>query len=98
MKKIIATVALIATTSLFANGGDILYKKCAGCHGAKAEKAALGKSKIVADMSKDDIVKALQGYKAGTYGGAMKGIMKGQVASLKDKDIEALAEHIITNK
>ncbi|MCD4757690.1 MAG: c-type cytochrome [Arcobacteraceae bacterium] len=98
MKKIIATVALIATTSLFANGGDVLYKKCAGCHGVKAEKVALGKSKIVADMSKDDIVKALQGYKAGTYGGPMKGIMRGQVASLEDKDIEALAEHIVTNK
>ena len=93
MKKIIATVALIATTSLFANGGDVLYKKCAGCHGVKAEKVALGKSKIVADMSK-----ALQGYKAGTYGGPMKGIMRGQVASLEDKDIEALAEHIVTNK
>ncbi len=98
MKKIIATVALIATTSLFANGGDVLYKKCAGCHGIKAEKAALGKSKIVANMSKDEIVKSLQGYKAGTYGGAMKGIMRGQVASLEDKDFNALAEYIVNNK
>ena len=98
MKKIIATVALIATTSLFANGGDVLYKKCVGCHGVKAEKAALGKSKIVANMSKEEIVKALQGYKDGTYGGAMKGIMRGQVASLETKDFNALAEHIINNK
>ena len=94
MKKIIATVALIATTSLLASGGDVLYKKCAGCHGAKAEKVALGKSKIVADMSAEDIVKSLQGYKAGTYGGAMKGIMRGQVASLEEKDFKALAEYI----
>lgn len=98
MKKIITTVALIATTSLFANGGDILYKKCSSCHGIKAEKAALGKSMIVANMSKEDIVKALQGYKAGTYGGAMKGVMRGQVATLEDKDFEALAEHIVNNK
>jgi len=95
MKKIIATVALIATTSLFASGGDVLYKKCAGCHGVKAEKAALGKSKIVANMSAQDIVTSLQGYKAGTYGGAMKGIMRGQVASLEEKDFIAIAEHII---
>jgi cytochrome c553 len=96
MKKIIATVALIATTSLFANGGDVLYKKCAGCHGANGEKAALGKSKIIANMTEQEIVDSLQGYKDGTYGGAMKGVMKGQVASLKDKDIEALATYITT--
>lgn len=96
MKKIIATVALVATTSLFANGGDVLFKKCAGCHGVKAEKKALGKSKIVANMSKDEIVKALQGYKAGTYGGVMKGVMRGQVANLEEKDIVALAQYITT--
>lgn len=96
MKKIIATVALVATTSLFANGGDVLFKKCAGCHGVKAEKKALGKSKIVANMSKDEIVKALKGYKAGTYGGVMKGVMRGQVANLEEKDIVALAQYITT--
>lgn len=94
MKKIIATVALIATTSLFANGGDVLYKKCAGCHGVKAEKKALGKSKIVADMSAEDIINSLRGYKDGTYGGTMKGVMRGQVASLEEKDFKTLAQYI----
>jgi len=46
-------------------------------------------------MTKDEIVKALKGYKDGTYGGAMKGVMKGQVATtLTDKDIEEIAEDI----
>ena len=60
---------------------------CKGCHGANFEVSALGKSKIVANMTKDEVSNALVGYKNGTYGGSMKGIMKGQVAKYS---IEAL--------
>ena len=67
---------------------------CAGCHGANFEKKALNVSKIVKDMSKDEIVTALKGYKDGSYGGAMKTTMKGQVASLSDSDIEDIANQI----
>ncbi len=90
MKKIVKTVAigaLLASTSVHAVG----TAACAGCHGQYFEKAALGKSKIVKDMSLKDIVKALKGYKAGTYGGAMKQVMVNQVKNLKDSDIEALS-------
>jgi len=38
--------------------------------------------------------KALTGYKDGSYGGAMKGVMKGQVAKLTDDDIKAIAEAV----
>lgn len=71
-----------------------LYATCAGCHGAKGEKQALGKSNIIAGQSKEDLVMKLKGYKDGSYGGAMKTLMKGQVDKLDDKAIDALAEHI----
>jgi len=45
-------------------------------------------------MSKEEIIKALKGYKAGTYGGAMKGMMAGQVKALSDADIEEIANLI----
>lgn len=93
MKKTIQTVALasLLTSSMaFASG----TAACAGCHGADFSKAALGKSKIVKDMSKEDIIAALKGYKAGTYGGPMKGMMAGQVKSLDDAAIEAIAAEI----
>ena len=61
---------------------------CAGCHGANFEKSAMGKSKIVKDLSKADVEKALKGYKDGSYGGAMKGLMKGQVASFDDAKLK----------
>jgi cytochrome c553 len=50
---------------------------------------------IIKDMSKKDFVAALQGYKDGSYGGAMKGVMKGQVTKLSQADMEALADHIV---
>lgn len=71
-----------------------LYVKCVACHGANAEKVALGKSAIIKDWDATQIAEALKGYKAGTYGGAMKGVMVGQVANLSDEQIDALAEHI----
>jgi len=91
MKKVIVLLAVLGLSSVAMADA---YKKCAGCHGANGEKAALGKSKIISDMSKADIVAAMKGYKAGTYGGAMKGLMKGQVASLSDADIDAIAAKI----
>lgn len=92
MKKvIIASLILVASASIASADA---YTKCAGCHGAAGEKAALNKSKIMKDMSKADIVAALKGYKDGTYGGAMKGLMKGQVASLSDADMQAIADKI----
>ncbi len=39
-------------------------------------------------------VAALKGYKDGSYGGAMKGVMKGQVARLSDADIQDLATQV----
>ena len=91
MKKVIVLLAVLGLSSLAMADA---YKKCAGCHGATGEKVALGKSKVISSMSKADIVAAMKGYKDGTYGGAMKGLMKGQVASLSDADMNAIAEKI----
>lgn len=90
MIKILTIGALLSTAVIYAAS----TAGCVSCHGAKFEKKALGKSKIVKDMSKEDIVKALKGYKDGSYGGAMKGTMKPQVANLSDADIEDIANQI----
>jgi len=67
---------------------------CAGCHGANFEKKAMGVSKVVNTLTKDEIKKALHGYKDGTYGGSMKTIMKGQAGGLSDAQIEAIANKV----
>ena len=88
--KVMALGSLLAASTLYGAS----TAACAGCHGQHFEKSAMGKSKIVKDMSTADILVALKGYKAGTYGGAMKGLMKGQVAALSDADMKAMAEMI----
>ncbi len=89
MKKALLLTTILACIA-FANP----YQKCVGCHGANGEKVALGKSKIIKDMTKAEIITAMKGYKEGTYGGPMKGLMKGQATSLSDADIEAIANKI----
>jgi len=85
MKKIILGT-LVCGVAAFA---AVNLGACKGCHGANFEKHALGKSKIVKDLTKAEVSAALVGYKAGTYGGPMKGIMKGQVARYSDADLKA---------
>ena len=92
MKKTLSIgllLSLMATAS-FADA----YSKCMGCHGANGEKKALGKSAIIKGWEIEKTVAALKGYKTGTYGGAMKGLMKGQVASMSDEQINAIAKYL----
>lgn len=72
----------------------VLYKTCGSCHGEKAEKAALGKSQVIAGWDKQRIIDAINGYKNGTYGGIMKNVMAGHVNDKTDVEIDALAELI----
>jgi cytochrome c553 len=74
--------------------GELLFKSCASCHGLKAEKEALGKSQVIAGWNKEKIIQTLNGYKDGSYGGVMKNIMKGQVATKTDAEIDALSTFI----
>jgi len=88
--KLAAAGSLLAATALYA----VNVAACTGCHGKEFEKKAMGASKVVKDMTHEEIVAALKGYKEGTYGGAMKGMMIGQVKNLSDADIEAIADLI----
>ena len=96
IEKTVAKVAEVAKAAPVANNasGAKLFTVCSSCHGAHAEKKALGKSQIIQGWDESKTITALQGYKDGTYGGAMKAIMKGQAAKLSDTDIKALAKYI----
>ncbi len=94
MKKL-ALALLVTGVSLMAADGAALYKKCAACHGAKGEKAALGKSAVIGGVDAATIAADLKGYKAGTTNKkGMGALMKGQVASYSDADIEAVAAYV----
>lgn len=84
-----------ATSSL---DGAKLFVSCAGCHGTNAQNAALGKSQIIKGWDEAKTLEALKGYKDGSYGGAMKGMMKSQVDNKSDEELEALAKYIANLK
>lgn len=88
IKKIILTIGATAlmSSSLFANN----LSACTGCHGKTFEKKALGKSLIVKNMSLSDIKTSLSGYKDGSYGKKMKGIMITQLKKYEDTDSLAI--------
>lgn len=90
IKQSIITIATLGLLSVTASAFDA--KGCAGCHGAEMEKAAMGKSKVVKDMTAEEITTALNGYKDGSYGGPMKAMMKGQAAGMSEDDVKAFAE------
>ncbi len=95
MKKITLALMLAGAASLVMADGAALFKKCAGCHGAKGEKKALGKSAVIAGLPVSKLEEDIKGYKAGTLNQHGMGmLMKGQVASLNDAQIKELAEYI----
>jgi cytochrome c553 len=98
MKKLAITMLLAGSTLLMADGAAT-FAKCAGCHGQKGEKSALGKSAIIAGQDAAKTAEQLHGYKAGTLNQhGMGGLMKGQVAALDDAAIKDVAEYISTLK
>jgi len=98
INKVLIGLAVIGSLTVVAADGATLYKSCAACHGASGEKKALGKSEVITGWEATKTIEALNGYKDGTYGGAMKGLMKGQVKALDDAQIEALAKYIQAQK
>lgn len=90
MKKIILSITLLTACFAFADP----YAKCVACHGASGEKVAMGKSKIIKDMTKEEFVAALKGYQDGSYGGVTKGVMKPQVAGMDEATMKAIADKI----
>ena len=98
IQKVLLGLAVVGSLTVAAADGADLYKKCAGCHGASGEKKALGKSVPIKGWEAQKTIAALKGYKEGTYGGSMKGLMKGQVAALDDAKIESIAKFLEAQK
>lgn len=91
----VAATATGAVAAVTGPDGKALYAKCAGCHGADGKTKAMGKAAPVAGQSAADLETKLAGYKAGTLNSVGMGmLMKGQVASMSDEDIKAVAAYM----
>ena len=85
-KKVVAKKPLV--------DGSAVYAKCSSCHGVNADKKALNKSQSIKGWSVAKLTDAINGYKDGTYGGSMKGVMKPQVNKLSSDEVQAVSEYI----
>ncbi|HIM76102.1 MAG TPA: c-type cytochrome [Campylobacterales bacterium] len=74
--------------------GKVLFAKCSSCHGVNGDKKALNKSQSIKGWSVVRLSDAINGYKDGSYGGSMKGVMRPQVNKLSSDEIKALSEYI----
>ena len=94
-KAVEATKEAVASVTGDTAAGEAAYAKCAGCHGKDGKTKALGKSEVIAGQSAADLETKLAEYKAGTRNvSGMGSLMKGQVASLSEDDIKAVAAYI----
>jgi cytochrome c553 len=92
-----ATEAVADAKEAVSGGADgkALFAKCAGCHGADGKTKAMGKSEVIAGQAAADLETKIAGYKAGTLNVAgMGALMKGQVGSLSDAEIKAIATYV----
>ncbi len=90
-----AELTQAATAALTPASPPAAYDTCKGCHGIDGKIAALGKSAVIGGQDKEALITSMNEYKAGTKNVAgMGALMKGQVASMSDEDIEAVAEYL----
>ena len=100
MKGKIFILALSLIGLLSAN--ETFDTKCSTCHGLHGEKEVqgkIGKTRALATIKKDELVKLLMGYKNGTIhdGEGQHGlgkIMRGQLRPLGEGEIKELATYI----
>ncbi|AFI03812.1 c-type cytochrome [Helicobacter cetorum] len=96
MKKVVLVFGALALANvLMAAEAKDLAKGCIGCHGAKFEKKAMGKSKVVNSMTEKEIKEELMAFKEGKK---KSPVMEMQAKKLSAEDIKALAKYIPTLK
>jgi cytochrome c553 len=90
-----AELTQAATAALTPSSPPAAYDKCKGCHGVDGKTAALGKSAVIGGQDKEALITSMHEYKAGKKNVACMGaLMQGQVSSMSDEDIEAVAEYL----
>lgn len=103
MKKIILyTLSAFSSVSLMAVDGAALYKKrCAKCHGEKAQKSPLKNVAPIAGMNTTILARITRSYRDqdSRYGTAHtmhreNQLMKEATSSLSDQQIGAISKHI----
>ncbi|EAJ7389830.1 c-type cytochrome [Campylobacter upsaliensis] len=98
MKKFVAISSLTCLAiSAYAADGATLYKKCAVCHGPKADKVYLNKVPALKSISTAERLQYMKEYSEGKRNAYGQGaIMKINLKGLTEEDFKALEAYIET--
>lgn len=75
-------------------GGEDVYARCAGCHGADGTKRAMGLAPPLAGQDSLQLLEKLEGYVEGTYGGSKKTIMVNTLKRLTPEQLREVVDYI----
>lgn len=97
MKKLTAVfmfmfVVVVGSHAMAATGEE-LFKSCAGCHGADGSKPT-GGSTALRGQSADELMRKMNGYLDGSFGGEKKNVMTNILKKHTPEDLKMLADHI----
>ena len=68
--------------------------RCQSCHGADAGRSPSPGIDPIKGRDAAELLKELQGYKDGSFGGDRKQVMQGVVKQLSDEQMKSLADHV----
>lgn len=100
MKKILialsALVCVFSFSAAFAaeDGASLFKSQCQSCHGADGSRVPASGVAPIGGQSTADIMKMLNGYKAGTYGGQRKQTMEGVAKRLSDEQVQSVSDYV----
>jgi len=100
MKKICLTLPFLLLCSLLnaadqSSRGAIVFKQCAGCHGADGKNKAFGKSGVIAGQGAEDLMESLTFFKESDFKNhSSTTVMAKQVKNLSHEDLVEVANFI----
>ena len=89
----LAAFAFAASLAAAADAAEMYKSACAGCHGADGSKSAGGTTPLKGQKA-DAVLKMLEGYAAGTFGGSKKAIMENIVKKHSAEELKSLSDYI----
>ncbi len=100
MKKIYAVLLSLLLGSLLnaaeePSKGFLLFKQCAGCHGADGKNKAFGKSGVIAGQSVEELMESLTFFKESDFTThSSTTVMVKQVKNLSNQDLLEVSHFI----
>ncbi len=76
------------------DAASLFQDRCQACHGADAGRSPAPGINPIKGRSSADILKMLEGFKSGTFGGAEKQVMEGVTQQLSADQMKSLADYV----